>query len=201
MSTLLGLFALVIAYNYYNSSKSTEMTSTWRPVVAVAGGTGKVGSYITTALLSPQFSSSFKEVRLLTANTSSEKARALAAKGAKTIGINYSDEKSILSAIHGADVLVNALGGSVNGFPAKNALMHAAIKDGGIKVYFPSEFGIGKTWDFTCLIQITDRMTLLMRNGIRRGIIKIISESRLLKSAPSIVDYSWNRGNLLDMSC
>lgn len=118
-------------------------SSAWRPVVAVAGGTGKVGSQVITALLSPQFSSSFKEVRLLTSNTSSEKAQGLAAKGAKMIGVNYSDEKSILSGIHGADVLVNALGGSVKGFPAKNALMQAAIKDGGIKVYFPSEFGIG----------------------------------------------------------
>jgi len=143
-NSLLGLFALVIGYYYYNNSSSPKMaSSTWRPVVAVAGGTGKVGSQVITALLSPQFSSSFKEVRLLTSNTSSEKAQALAAKGAKMIGVNYSDEKSILSGIHGADVLVNALGGSVKGFPAKNALMQSAIKDGGIKVYFPSEFGIG----------------------------------------------------------
>lgn len=119
------------------------MASAWRPIVAVAGGTGTVGAPITTALLSRPFSSSFKEVRLLTANPSSEAAIKLAAKGARTIEVNYSDEKSILSAIHGADVLVNALGGSVGGFPAKNALMHAALKDGGIKVYIPSEFGIG----------------------------------------------------------
>ena len=59
------------------------------------------------------------------------------------MGVNYSDEKSILSAIHGVDVLINSLGGSVKGFPAKNALMEAAVKDGGIKVYLPSEFGIG----------------------------------------------------------
>lgn len=114
-----------------------------RPIIAVAGGTGQLGSHIVTALLSSQFSSSFKEVRLLTSNTSSEKAQSLASKGAKTIAVNYSDEKSILSAIHGADVVINSLGGSVKGFPAKKAVMLASIKDGGVKVYFPSEYGIG----------------------------------------------------------
>jgi len=117
-------------------------SSTIRPIVAIAGGTGSLGSHITTALLSPQFRSSFKEVRLLTQNTASEKAQSFAAKGAKTFGVNYTDEQTVLSAIHGADVLINALGGSVAGFPAKNALLAAALKDGGIKVYIPSEFGI-----------------------------------------------------------
>lgn len=120
-------------------------SSTVRPVVAIAGGTGKLGSHITTALLSLQFNPSFKEVRLLTANASSEIAKSFEAKGAKTVGVNYSDEQSILSAIHGADVLINSLGGSVKGFPAKNALMEAALKDGGIKLYIPSEFGIGSS--------------------------------------------------------
>jgi uncharacterized protein YbjT (DUF2867 family) len=120
-------------------------SSAVRPIVAIAGGTGKLGQHITTALLSPQFNPSFKEIRLLTANTSSEVAKSFAAKGAKTIGVNYSDEQSILSAIHGADVLINSLGGSVAGFPAKNALMEAAIKDGGIKLYLPSEYGIGSS--------------------------------------------------------
>jgi uncharacterized protein YbjT (DUF2867 family) len=120
------------------------MTSTAiRPIIAIAGGTGKLGSHITAALLSPQFSSSFKEVRLLTSNPSSDVAKSFSSKGAKTIGVNYTDEQSILSAIHGADVLINSLGGSVKGFPAKNAVMRAAVKDGGIKVYFPSEYGIG----------------------------------------------------------
>lgn len=114
-----------------------------RPIVAIAGGTGKVGSQITAALLSPQFSSSFKEVRLLTSNPSSDAAKGFASKGAKTIGVNYTDEQSLLSAIHGADVVINSLGGSIKGFPAKNALMRAAVKDGGVKVYFPSELGIG----------------------------------------------------------
>jgi uncharacterized protein YbjT (DUF2867 family) len=116
-----------------------------RPIVAIAGGTGNLGKHITAALLSPQFNPSFKEIRLLTANTSSEVAKSFAAQGVKTIGVNYSDEQSILSAIHGADVLINSLGGSVAGFPAKNALMEAAIKDGGIKLYLPSEYGIGSS--------------------------------------------------------
>jgi uncharacterized protein YbjT (DUF2867 family) len=119
------------------------MSSAVRPIVAVAGGTGQLGSHITAALLSPQFVSSFKEVRLLTSNTSTEKAQSFASKGAKAIAVNYSDEQNILSAIHGADVVINALGGSVKGFPAKKALMLAAVKDGGVKVYFPSEYGIG----------------------------------------------------------
>ena len=120
------------------------MSAAVRPVVAIAGGTGQLGSHITNALLSPEFNPSFKEIRLLTSNVSSEKAQSFASKGAKTIGVNYSDEQGILSAIHGADVLINSLGGSVKGFPAKNALMMAAVKDGGVKLYFPSEFGIGK---------------------------------------------------------
>lgn len=88
-------------------------------------------------------SSFFKEVRLLTSNPSSEVAQFFASKGATTIRVDYSDEQSILSAIHGTDVVINALGGSVKGLPAKNALMQTAIKDGGVKLYFPSEYGIG----------------------------------------------------------
>jgi uncharacterized protein YbjT (DUF2867 family) len=119
------------------------MSSAIKPVVAVAGGTGQLGKHITAALLNSQFRPSFKEIRLLTSNTSSEAAQKFASQGAKTVGVIYSDEKSILSAIHGVDVLINSLGGSVKGFPAKNALMQAAVKDGGIKVYLPSEYGIG----------------------------------------------------------
>jgi NmrA-like family len=136
-------FCAVAAVGAYYFYISREMSSAIRPVVAIAGGTGQLGSHIMNALLSPQFSPSFKEIRLLTSNVSSEKAQLFASKGAKTIGVNYSDEQSILTAIQGADVLINSLGGSVKGFPAKNALMLAAIKDGGIKLYFPSEFGIG----------------------------------------------------------
>jgi uncharacterized protein YbjT (DUF2867 family) len=86
-------------------------SSTIRPIVAIAGGTGQLGRLITNALLSEQFSSFFKEVRLLSSNTSSEAAHLLASRGAKIIEVNYSDEQSILSAIYGADVLINSLGG------------------------------------------------------------------------------------------
>jgi uncharacterized protein YbjT (DUF2867 family) len=142
---LANILACLAAFTlgYYFYSATTMSSSAIRPIVAIAGGTGTLGSHITTALLSPQFSSSFKEVRLLTSNASSEKAKLFASQGAKTISVNYSDENSILSAIHGADVVINSLGGSVKGFPAKKTLMLAAIKDGGVKLYFPSEFGIG----------------------------------------------------------
>jgi len=118
------------------------------PIVAIAGGTGKLGTHITAALLSPQLASSFKEVRLLTSNPASEAAQQFASKGAKTVSVNWTDEATLLKAIKGADVVINSLGGSVSGFPGKNALMRAAIKDGGVKVYFPSEYGIGMRLSF-----------------------------------------------------
>jgi nucleoside-diphosphate-sugar epimerase len=143
VSFLVSTLAILIGYYYYTMSSTKVL-----PIVAIAGGTGKLGTHITAALLSPQLASSFKEVRLLTSNPASEAAQQFASKGAKSVSVNWTDEATLLKAIKGADVVINSLGGSVSGFPGKNALMRAAIKDGGVKVYFPSEYGIGMGLSF-----------------------------------------------------
>jgi saccharopine dehydrogenase-like NADP-dependent oxidoreductase len=111
VNTLVCIIVTLIAYYYYHANKMVTSIQNLRTIVAVAGGTGQLGTHIIQALLSTQLSPKFQEVRLLTANTSSEKATALASKGAKPIAVDYSDEKTLLNAIKRADVVINALGG------------------------------------------------------------------------------------------
>ena len=86
-------------------------------VVAIAGDRyTKTSKFYHPTLLSLQFNSSFKDARPLTSNTSSKTAKSFAAKEATMLGVNCSDEQSILSPSHRAHVLNNPLGGSVKGF-------------------------------------------------------------------------------------
>ena len=79
-------------------------------------------------------------VRALTRNTDSGRARALADKGVELVQLDESDlVASFSGAFQDADAIVNLLGGTQHS--PRDAVGEAAIQCG-VKVYFPSEFGM-----------------------------------------------------------
>jgi len=115
-----------------------------KPVVAIAGGTGDLGQTVARVFLDEAFRPSFSRVLVLTRNTTSPSARALAGLGAELHQTTWSsddeeDAKKLRETLRGVDVVVNVLGGST-GAQEMNALLEAAV-DAGVRVYFPSEYG------------------------------------------------------------
>lgn len=96
------------------------------------------GGYLSRALLSPQFyPSQIGKVVGYTRNPSSEQAQALKATGVEVRASSADPE-----AYKGLDVFINAA--SIRS-PEDWAVMDSHVKaaiDGGIKVFFPSEFGM-----------------------------------------------------------
>lgn len=84
------------------------MSTNSLPTVAIAGATGSAGKPITSAFLSLEFRSKFKNVILLTRQTSSkdrqDKLR-IPTKGA--VIREYSEDK-LTEALDGVDIVVNA---------------------------------------------------------------------------------------------
>jgi NAD dependent epimerase/dehydratase family enzyme len=74
------------------------------PVVAIAGGTGNLGSHLTKAFLLPEFRNLFSKVIVL-ARSESPKTEEFADAGAEIR--TYSDD-DIAPALDGVQVLVNA---------------------------------------------------------------------------------------------
>ncbi|KAH9948291.1 hypothetical protein B0H21DRAFT_788404 [Amylocystis lapponica] len=107
--------------------------------VAIAGASGNIGSEITKAFLA-EYRSSFPRVIALVRNPSSDGAKALAEAGAELYKVDDANPgPSYEKALKGVDVFVNAFG-SVP-VALKDTVFDAALKSG-VKVYFPSEFGL-----------------------------------------------------------
>ncbi|KAG8927419.1 hypothetical protein FRC01_007518 [Tulasnella sp. 417] len=104
--------------------------------VVVAGGTGHLGKHISKTLLSQVYKpSQINRVVILSRDDSSPTAQELKALGAEIYtGPVQADT------LRGIDVVINAWGFMVPG-DIKDALVKAAV-DAGVKVYFPSEFGV-----------------------------------------------------------
>ncbi|PIL30680.1 hypothetical protein GSI_07384 [Ganoderma sinense ZZ0214-1] len=106
------------------------------PSVTIIGGTGLVGQHISNAFVT-DFRSSFSRVRVLSRDPASEKSQELASKGAELVKL--SDDNVFDEAFAGADVIVNALPGSVSE-ATQQAILQAAARSSA-KVYFLGEFG------------------------------------------------------------
>ncbi|KAG8979551.1 hypothetical protein FRB94_011296 [Tulasnella sp. JGI-2019a] len=110
--------------------------SSQKPTVAISGATSDLGIEVTKAFL--KFSpDTFSRVLVLTRNPQSEKASALGSLGAKLVQVDGALQPDVLK---GVDVLVNTLGLTVSS-EVSDSLFEAAIA-AGVKVYFPSEYGI-----------------------------------------------------------
>ncbi|KAM0274941.1 hypothetical protein ACHAQH_007709 [Verticillium albo-atrum] len=108
------------------------MTST---VVAIAGGTGNLGSKVVRELLSEHLRPRFRELILL-ARSESEKTREFKSKGAT---VRVYSEDDLKPALEGVDVLINTVGPTGHHFKEK---LLRALPQSSVKVYFPSEFGV-----------------------------------------------------------
>lgn len=107
-------------------------------VVAIAGGTGHIGQYVTSALLA---SVPKPVVRLLT-RTKSEKAVEFESQGAELRIVDYKDPASVAAAVEGASVFISTVGTKEAGKEVKEQLMKTVIGVESVKVIIPSEFGI-----------------------------------------------------------
>jgi len=119
-----------------------------RYAVAIAGGTGLIGKSIAEKFLSPAYHSRFPRVTIFTRNTSLPAAVELVKQGAEVVKVAFDDgdpeDVALLkSALEGVDVVVNAIVSTPAAAPGMKVLVKAAV-NAGVKVYFPSEFGVDR---------------------------------------------------------
>ncbi|KAG8995392.1 hypothetical protein FRB94_009183 [Tulasnella sp. JGI-2019a] len=112
------------------------MSTSRKLTVAIAGATGDVGTDVTKAFLKlhPE---TFSRILILTQNPNGEKAKALESLGAELVRVEGALQPGVLK---GVDVLVNTQG-SVVPPETSDSLFKEAVASG-VKVYFPSEYGI-----------------------------------------------------------
>ncbi|KAJ9609508.1 hypothetical protein H2200_005835 [Cladophialophora chaetospira] len=116
--------------------------SAQKPVIAVAGATGDLGTRLTNTFLSPELHDRLSGfVSLARRHTpSTEKWKGLGAE--VRIIDNESDDNDLVMALDGVDVLVNAI--STAGAILRDKLANVLPKTS-VKLYFPSEFGVDHT--------------------------------------------------------
>ncbi|KAI0717975.1 hypothetical protein C8T65DRAFT_737503 [Cerioporus squamosus] len=109
-------------------------TSNIKATAVILGGTGELGFHVSTIFLT-EYQSAFPTVRITTRDTSSSKAKELAAKGAQVLSFGESWD----TVFAGADVVVNVLPTPV--VQGVNKELVAALVKNSVKVYFPPSFG------------------------------------------------------------
>ena len=95
--------------------------------IAVIGGTGTLGSHITTALIKKGF-----RVKIFTREDRDSKT-----VGAEFIVVDYKDKKCLISALKDVEVVICTLSGKAL---FDQLLLIDACKDAGVKRFYPSEF-------------------------------------------------------------
>ncbi|KAH0614050.1 uncharacterized protein H6S33_005936 [Morchella sextelata] len=114
------------------------MSSSYRPVVAIAGLGGVLGQATLDALLSPQFASSFQlPIRVLMRDPSRFGGPVHSAGMAAYLGVDYEDPEVLDDALENVDVVINLLGM----YPRSWISLGDAAYRCGAKLYIPSEFG------------------------------------------------------------
>ncbi|KAK6371339.1 uncharacterized protein PV06_04059 [Exophiala oligosperma] len=105
--------------------------------VAVAGGTGNLGSPVVGALLAANYS-----VTVLTRTGSTSTSKLPKSPRLKVTEVDYSSVASLTEALKGQDVVVSTLASESTG--SQNPLIDAAVA-AGVKRFIPSEFGSDTT--------------------------------------------------------
>lgn len=116
--------------------------------VAIAGGTGLIGRSVAEIFLSPAYHSQFSRVVIFTRNPVSPAALELEKQGAEVVKVTFDNEDpedaaALKRALEGVDVVVNAIVSTPIAAPGMKVLVKAAV-NAGVKVYFPSEFGVDR---------------------------------------------------------
>jgi len=106
--------------------------------VAVAGGTGNIGSHVTRAFLSSEYHpEQVGRVVLLTRDTSSAKAKEFEQLGAELVSVANG---ITIQQLKGVDVLVSCLSHIAS--REENDVYAKVAIEAGVKVYFPTEYGL-----------------------------------------------------------
>ncbi|RPB06172.1 NAD(P)-binding protein [Choiromyces venosus 120613-1] len=114
------------------------MSSSYKPIVAIAGLNGALGQQTLAALLSPQFISYFQlPIRVLTRNPSNLDGYVYSADMAQYLYADYNDPEVLDAALENVDVVINLLGM----YPRSWIRLGEAAYRIGAKLYIPSEFG------------------------------------------------------------
>jgi hypothetical protein len=114
-----------------------------RPVIAIVGSFGYVGSFLTPAFLDALISGRVKEVRILASSKAlveGEKGVALKDVGATVVVVNFGRKETLVAALKGVDVVICAMGTGPGSVEARRLLLEAMVMTG-VDVYFPSEWG------------------------------------------------------------
>ena len=109
-----------------------------KPTVALFGATGRLGKHILTALLSPTFRSSYRDVIVFQRPNSSTSLPSTANFTTRNI-----DDASLASSLQDVNVVISAIGPTGHGF--KDNLINAMAASPALKLYIPSEFGVDHT--------------------------------------------------------
>ncbi|EWC44725.1 hypothetical protein DRE_06503 [Drechslerella stenobrocha 248] len=112
-----------------------------KPVVAVAGGTGTLGTELIGALLDPRFRSKYKDVIVLTRNVDTPQVAKWEQQGLLAREYAANDGQSVLDALSGVDILVNTVASKDEGFKSQLAAAIASTSSS-VQLYLPSEFGV-----------------------------------------------------------
>ncbi|ETN37018.1 uncharacterized protein HMPREF1541_08006 [Cyphellophora europaea CBS 101466] len=103
--------------------------------VAIVGAGGRLGKHILSALLSPEFRSSYADVVVL--RRSGTESAVIPNATVRTF-----EQDTIGDCIHDVDVLISAVGPTGHAF--KDSLVNAMAKSS-VRLYIPSEFGVDHT--------------------------------------------------------
>ncbi|EXJ58398.1 hypothetical protein A1O7_05823 [Cladophialophora yegresii CBS 114405] len=113
-----------------------------KPVIAVAGATGGLGTRLTDTFLSPGLRDRLSGVVALARGHTPSTERWTKLDAEIRIIDDECDENDLIMALDGVDVLVNAI--STVGASVRDQLARALPKTS-VKLYFPSEFGVDHT--------------------------------------------------------
>jgi len=108
-------------------------------VVAIAGAAGHLGQHIAAAFLSAPFQDAFSRIILLSRSEQGSSSPLAKYKSHSKVIFRQYDEEDPQSALDGVQILVNAVGATGHDFKEK---LLRALPGSGIRVYFPSEFGV-----------------------------------------------------------
>ncbi|KAG8921178.1 hypothetical protein FRC01_000375 [Tulasnella sp. 417] len=108
--------------------------------IAIIGATGDLGRRVVRRFLSPEYSpSQISSVKFFTRNASSDAAQEL-----KTLGAEPIEGEVTAAALKGTDVFISVIGAATDLDYLNNFAKEAV--EAGVKVYIPSEYGIGEAY-------------------------------------------------------
>lgn len=109
-------------------------------IIAIAGATGSLGQFITAACLNTPFRGSFREVRILTRDPSSNKAKELEKAGAVVKKTDFN--QTLKEDLKDVSIFIDVLGSNGDSHKNKDLLLDAVLASDSVKYYIPSEFGV-----------------------------------------------------------